>query len=70
MTWIINATQRLVMVDTCAKKCDNWSKDVEVMLRKQIFHLTLACVFDLEHTDLDHIGEALACYGKHLCGMI
>ena len=31
------------MVDTCAKKYENWSNDVDATLPKRIFHLTLAC---------------------------
>ena len=34
---------------------NNRSKNVDDMLRKQIIHLTLACDFDIEHTELKHI---------------
>ena len=57
----------LVMVATYTKWYELLSKDEEVMLRKQIFHLTLACALDLQHTDQNQIGYTLSCYGGHLC---
>ena len=49
----------LAMMDTC-DKFENRVKDVEVMLLKSIFNLTLVCDLDHRHADLRHCQTVLS----------
>ena len=57
------------MVDNRANQA---LKDVEVMVQKQIFYLTLACDLDLKHINMGDtcICNTLSCYGGHLCQVL